>query len=95
MQENIAYNKTTPAANVSMQALDNQACDSRNTQSEVETTTHLTVTILPSHMQQADMQLDKGGNSSVEGTTVIDNHVYAILEEQCIHPHGNSTTTAK
>ena len=83
MQENIAYNKITAAANVSMQALANQACDS---QIEVETTTHITVT-LPSQEMQA-------GAIPVKDTmTTTDNHLYAVLEEQCTHPHDNDNTT--
>ena len=89
MQENIAYNKITAAANVSMQALANQACDS---QSKVETTTHITVT---SPSQEMQPKQHKDGAFPVEtGTmTTTDNHLYAVLEEQCTHPHGNDTTT--
>ena len=89
MQENIAYNKITAAANVSMQALANQTHDS---QSEVETTTHITVTLPSQEMQPSQ---HKAGAISVEsGTmTTTDNHLYAVLEEQCTHPHDNDTTT--
>ena len=88
MQENIAYNKITAAANVSMQALANQTHDS---QSEVETTTHITVTSPSQEMQPSQ---HKAGAIPVKDTmTTTDNHLYAVLEEQCTHPHDNDTTT--
>ena len=91
MQENIAYNKITAAANVSMQALANQTHDS---QSEVETTTHITVTSPSQEFQRQPTQHKAGAFPVETGTmTTTDNHLYAVLEEQCTHPHDNDTIT--